>query len=154
MSGANDQTDGTQAAETDAAGTGSEQELTPEAEAEAETKAAWEEFTGKAPEDTDDDSGTGGDAGAEAAGAESGQDPSDTDGGPPSEAGEGEGESSTPTFFEDVDRLSDWCIENQPERRLSELSDEQLGHVVACVALIGGWADHMEMLINRWRAAQ
>ena len=59
MSGENDQTDGTQAAETEAEDTGSTEELSPEAEAEAEAQAAWEEFTGNKPEDSGDGEGEG-----------------------------------------------------------------------------------------------
>ena len=87
MSGENDQTDGNQAAETEAEDTGSTDELSPEAADGAEAKAAWEEFTGTKPEDNDAD--TGEDAGtADAAG--SGQDTSDIDGDPPPEPAEGE----------------------------------------------------------------
>ncbi|MYE07102.1 MAG: hypothetical protein F4Y04_07790 [Chloroflexi bacterium] len=100
MSGANDQTDGTEASETEGEDAGSTtEELTPEAEAEA----AWAEFTGTKPESDEDGDGSGEEAGDTSA-AGSGQDTSDTDGDPPSEpaegeqsseAGEGEGESST-----------------------------------------------------------
>lgn len=101
MSGENDQTDGTEASETEGEDAGSTEELTPEAEAEA----AWAEFTGTKPESDEDDDGDGsGEEAGDTSAAGSGQDTSDTDDDPSSEAAEGEqsaegaegeGESST-----------------------------------------------------------
>ncbi len=61
MSGERAQTGGTQDAETESEDAGSTEALSPEAEAEA--KAAWEEFTGSKLDDNDD-SETGDEAGS------------------------------------------------------------------------------------------
>ena len=54
-----------------------------------------------------------------------------------------------PDLFKNLDRLSDWCIKARPETLIRGLQDDQLRHALACVAVIGGWSDHFEQLLEQ-----